>query len=77
MLDSVNLERMGIPSVVVVVQQFTTAARAVARTQGMPDLPMVVVPQDYLGEDDTIVRERVESVLDEILELLFVSDGSS
>lgn len=73
MLDSVHLERMGIPSVVVVVQQFVTAARAIARAQGIPDLPMVVVPQDYLGEEDATVRDRMESVLDEILGVLYVS----
>ncbi len=72
MLDSVNLERMGIPSVVVVVEQFLAAAKANARAQGMPDLAMVVVPQDYLVEDDAQVRAVLEPVVDELLERLFV-----
>jgi hypothetical protein len=71
-LDSVNLERMGIPSVVVVVEQFLAAAKANARAQGMPDLAMVVVPQDYLVEDDAQVRAVLEPVVDELLERLFV-----
>ena len=72
MLDSVNLERMGIPSVVVVVEQFLGAAKANARAQGMPDLAMVVVPQDYLVEDDAQVRAVLEPVVDELLERLYV-----
>ncbi len=72
MLDSVNLERMGIPSVVVVVEQFLGAAKANARAQGMPDLAMVVIPQDYLVEDDAQVRAVLEPVVDELLARLYV-----
>jgi hypothetical protein len=71
-LDSVNLERMGIPSVVVVVEQFLGAAKANARAQGMPDLAMVVIPQDYLVEGDAQVRAVLEPVVDELLERLYV-----
>ncbi|MCU0273266.1 MAG: hypothetical protein MUE34_08540 [Acidimicrobiales bacterium] len=63
---------MGIPSVVVVVEQFLGAAKANARAQGMPDLAMVVIPQDYLVEDDAQVRAVLEPVVDELLERLYV-----
>ena len=72
MLDSVNLERMGIASVVVVTEPFVAAARATARAQGMPDLALVVVPHDYLVEDAAQVRARVEPVVDAIVERLYV-----
>ncbi len=72
MLDSVNLERMGIPSVVVVVEQFLVAARANAQAQGMPDLAMVVVAQDYLGEDEAEVRAKLEPLVSQIVERLYV-----
>jgi hypothetical protein len=71
-LDSVNLERMGIPSVVIVTEPFVKAAMANARVQGMPDLAMVVIPHDYLVEDEEQVRAKVGPVLDEILERLYV-----
>jgi hypothetical protein len=48
------------------------AAKATARAQGMPDLAMVVVPHDYLVEDGEQVRSKLEPVIDEILERLFV-----
>lgn len=73
MLDSVNLERMGIPSVVVVVEQFVAAAKANARAQGMPDLAMVVVPHDYLVEDALDVRAKVEPLVDVVLDQLYVT----
>lgn len=71
MLDSVNLERMGIPSVVVVVEQFLVAARANAQAQGMPDLAMVVIAQDYLGEDQAEVRAKLEPLVGQIIERLY------
>jgi hypothetical protein len=71
-LDTVNLERMGIPSVVIVTEPFVAAARANARAQGMPDIAMVVVPHDYLVEDDAQVRAKLAPVVDEILERLYV-----
>lgn len=71
MLDSANLERLGIPSVTIVTEPFVPAARAVARSQGLPDLPLVVVPHDYLEEDDAAIRAKLLPRLDEIIAALF------
>ena len=71
MLDSANLEKLGIPSVTVVTEPFVPAARAVARSQGLPDLPLVVVPHDYLEEDDDRIRAKLTPVLDQVLRGLF------
>jgi hypothetical protein len=71
-LDSVNLERMGIPSVVVVTEPFVVAAKATAQAQGMPDLAMVVVPHDYLVEDVEQVRAKVDPLVGDILDRLYV-----
>jgi hypothetical protein len=71
-LDSVHLEQLGIPSVVIVTEPFATAAKVNARVQGMPDLPMIVVPHDYLEEDEHRVREKVAPLIGDILERLFL-----
>jgi hypothetical protein len=71
-LDSVNLERMGIPSVVVVTEPFVVAAKATARAQGLPDLAMVIVPHDYLVEDEQQARAKLEPLVEDILDRLFV-----
>jgi hypothetical protein len=70
-LDSANLEKLGIPSVTVVTEPFVPAARAVARSQGLPDLPLVVVPHDYLEEDDEQIRTKLAPLLDQVLLALF------
>jgi hypothetical protein len=71
-LDTVNLERMGVPSVVVVTEPFVAAAKANARAAGMPDIAMVIVPHDYLVEDEQQIRAKLEPLLGDILGRLFV-----
>ncbi len=63
---------MGIPSVVIVTEPFVHAARVNARVQGMPDLPLITVPSDYLEEDEARVRAKVTPLVGAILEHLFV-----
>ena len=71
MLDSANLEKLGVPSLTVVTEPFVTAARTVARSQGLPDLPLLIVPHDYLEEDETAIRAKLEPQLDTIVRALF------
>jgi hypothetical protein len=68
LLDHVNLERMGIPTVTFVTEPFESAARTHAEIHGMPDLPLIVVPQDYLEEpsDDTVIS-RDQTVFDAVV----------
>ena len=72
MLDAVNLERLGIPTVTVVTEPFTVAADTVARSLGMPDVPRVVIPHDYLSEDADAIAKKLEPLLEEILDRLLI-----
>ncbi|MCY3636792.1 MAG: hypothetical protein OXH23_14430 [bacterium] len=67
-----NLERLGIPTVTVVTEPFTVAADTVARSLGMPDVPRVVIPHDYLSEDTDAIAKKLEPLLEEILNRLLV-----
>jgi len=66
-LDAVALEQRGIPTVTFVTEPFVGAARAVARSLGLPDLPLVVIPHDYLVEDDAALEARLEAVFPEVV----------
>lgn len=70
MSDSVAIERMGIPSVTVVTEPFEAAALATAAALGMPDLPLVVIPHDYLSESEAEIQMKVGGVIGEILAAL-------
>lgn len=45
MHDAVALERRGIPTVVVAHHTFAFAAATQAKTMGLPDLPLAVMPR--------------------------------
>ena len=66
MLDAVNLEALGIPTVTFVTEPFVAAARAHMDVLGV-DVPIVVVPSDYLPEADDAVAARVAAVFDDVL----------
>lgn len=71
MLDHVNLERMGVPTVTFVTEPFESAARTHADIHGLPDLPLIIVPQDYLVEEsDEAVMARDAAVFDAIVAAL-------
>ena len=75
MLDAVRLERMGLPTVTLATPPFESVARSAARAHGLPDLPIVVIPHDYLSEPAEAIRAKIEQVLDRLLEGLFAPRG--
>lgn len=66
---------MGIPSVTIATEPFIKAAKAVCRSQGLPDIPIVVIPHDYLTETQDDMRAKIAHVVDQILRGLFGSDA--
>jgi len=71
LLDSVRLEERGIPTVTFVTAPFASAARTLARIHGLPDIPLVIVADDYLENADDVIRERTAGLLDVVLTDLF------
>lgn len=58
MRDGVALARMNIPGVVLVTEKFWPQGEFVARSIGMPDVPMVKLPHPVAGSG-TDAMERV------------------
>jgi hypothetical protein len=75
LLDSVHLEELGIPTVTFVTAPFEGAARTLARIHGIPDIPLIIVPHDYLENSDEVLRERSRKALDDIVRHLFGVTG--
>ena len=71
MLDSVALNKLGIPVVGVTHDLFEIAAHAMAKATGVPDLPIVATPrprqgsgvEEMLLHDDTLV-DRISQALE-------------
>jgi len=62
---------MGIPTVTFVTEPFESAARTHADIHGLPDLPLIIVPQDYLAEEsDEAVLARDAAVFDAVVAAL-------
>lgn len=74
MLDAVELERRGVPSVTVVTEPFVPAAEAARRALGLDDLPLIVIPHDYLDETPSAVDQKVALVVDELFDQLLGPD---
>jgi hypothetical protein len=70
LLDAVHLEKQGTPSLTFVTQPFAQAARNHARLHQLPDLPLIIIPSDYLDRSDTAVAEKLNPLIDEIVEKL-------
>jgi hypothetical protein len=68
LLDHVNLEQLGIPTVTFVTEPFESAARTHAEIHGLPGLPMIIVPQGYLEEpsDDAVIA-RDQKVFEQVV----------
>ncbi len=65
-----NLEKQGTPSLTFVTEPFAQAARTHARIHQLPELPLIVVPSDYLDRSDDAVAEKLAPLIDEILDKL-------
>jgi len=70
LLDAVNLERQGTPSLTFVTEPFAHAARTHAKSRNLPDLPLIIVPSDYLDRSDLAVAAKLAPLLDEVIEML-------
>ena len=67
MLDTILLEKAGIPAVAIVTDAFEATGRAMASTWGVPDFPFLSVPHPIANlnypEIDRIATDAVHHIL--------------
>ncbi len=73
MLDGIDLERAGVPTVTVTWDRFAPAARAQAAAAGMPALPLVVMAEPRLSDPSETLEAEAERTLPEMIRALTAS----
>ncbi len=73
MVDMVDLERRGIPSVGLVHDRFEEAALAQLRLVGMPSAKIVIIPEGLPGQTFETQSAKIDNVWDKIVAALVTS----
>jgi len=69
-VDAVEIERRGTPTITIVHDAFERAARLHARALGMPHLPLLVEPTPRGGTISFDVREMARQKVEEVVRAL-------
>lgn len=70
MRDGINLERSGVPAIVVSHEVFEKAARAQSAALGLPELRLIIYPQPKGIEHEVEGAESARIVTDQLLAML-------
>jgi hypothetical protein len=69
-LDSVILEKAGIPTVPVVTDAFESTAREMAELWGVPDFRFVMMPHPLASLQAEGIAQRGDDLIEKVLALL-------
>ena len=70
MRDGIALARAGRPAVAFVTSKFEPQGNFVARAEGMPDIPRVIVPHPVAGTGPDAMAQLAEAISDEVIDRL-------
>jgi hypothetical protein len=65
--DAIALEQQGIPTVTVCTADFLAGGRMQAAALGMPQYPILCVPQSYITQSPSEVGVLAEGCIEEVL----------
>lgn len=71
------MEKLGVPTAVVVTQPFVSSAKAMALAHGIPDYPFAVIPHPIAATGGDELEERADRVVDEVVSILSTGEASS
>lgn len=75
--DAIALEQAGRPAVVATTTHFETVARTLARSFGLPETRLLVLPHPIGGTDANTLHGWAEAATDELLALFTAADTAT
>lgn len=70
MHDGIEIEKMGIPAVVICTSEFEQTGKAIAQMRGLADYPFVVIPHPIGTLSEEALADRAKQALSEVIRLL-------
>ncbi len=70
MHDALAAEKKGIPAVAIMTEPFESIARAVARLNGLPDYPFILIGHPVANDSDHALRSKAEAAVPRLVSLL-------
>jgi hypothetical protein len=70
MHDALTLEDMGVPTAVIISDQFLPGVQEISKSRGAPDYPYVVVKHPIGSLDEDTLKERAKDALPQVLDIL-------
>ncbi|MFQ5933836.1 MAG: hypothetical protein ACE5KI_04265 [Dehalococcoidia bacterium] len=70
MHDGLTLEDKGVPTAVIISDQFVSGVKEIAKSRGAPDYPYVVVKHPIGSLDEETLKERARDALPQVLDIL-------
>ena len=72
MHDGIELEKLGVPSAVLITSEFVNQAKAIAEIQGIPDYPFAIIDHPIGRLTPEALKGRAEAAIPQILKILEV-----
>jgi hypothetical protein len=60
------LERRGVPTATFITHAFSSYARGLCRMQGLPALPLIIIPHPIASRPEEELRRKVQAVRAEV-----------
>lgn len=70
MHDGITLEKAGVPTAVICTEPFIASARAMAKIQGIPDYPYILLPHPLGNLTPDNLRNQAVRAAPEVLSIL-------
>lgn len=67
MRDGIGAAKRGLPTAIVVIDEFARQASFVAEAEGLPDVPVVVLPGPVAGTDSASMAAAAERHVGDVL----------